>query len=109
MFIGMPPWTKKMASAKALLETLLRGELTEAQAEQLYRLGTEAFILSLLAASNRIAELYAQGNRQPSSPTTPSGKAPIYTRFNTSQRRSKKPGGKEGHPGARRAAPVKID
>ena len=91
---------------EALIAAALGGELTEVQARQLYALGPEAVTLALLNASRRIAELRADGPG--SSPATPSGMVPIYTKPNTPKRR-KKSGARQGHPGTRRQRPVKID
>ncbi len=91
-----------------MVEVALRGELTEAQARRLYRFGPEAVTLALLAASRRIAELQGASQAQPTSPSTPSGMVPIYTKPNTPKRR-KKAGAREGHPGHRRNRPTRID
>ena len=119
----------KANSIKALIDAAVRGELTQAQARQLYKQGPEAIILALLAASkriaeqdariaeqdvrishqdSRIAELQGQSNGQPLSPSTPSGMVPIYTKPDTPKRR-KRPGAKPGHRGHRRAKPKRID
>ena len=103
------------SEAAALVEAALRGELSEAQALRLYRLGSEAVKLALLAASKRIgeqgaliAELQSLAIQHTSSPSTPSGMIPIYEKP-TARKRPKKPGAKKGHPGARRSAPTRID
>ena len=88
-----------------LLDALFRGELTEAQADQLAALGTEAVRLALLAANRRFAQL------QPASslPSTPSGQVPVYQKPATDKRRRKEPGARDGHKGSRRKRPQKID
>jgi len=98
----------KASAAEALISAALRGQLTEAQARQLYREGPEVVTLALLAASKRIAELQAQSRAQPASPSTPSGMVPIYAKPNTPKRR-KKPGARKGHAGHRRKAPTRIN
>ncbi len=104
----MRPGKAKSATASGLVESALRGELTEAQAQRLGKENPEVLALALFAASKRIAELQTQRQGQQPSPSTPSGMVPIYTKPNTSKRR-KKPGAKDGHDGVRRARPVKID
>ena len=54
MYADMRPGKAKAMSAKALVEAALRGELTEAQARRLYKLGPEVVTLALLAAAKRI-------------------------------------------------------
>ena len=98
----------KANSVKVLIDAALCGELTKAQARQLYKQGPEAVILALLAASKRIAELQGQSNGEPPSASTPSGMVPIYTKPDTPKRR-KRPGAKPGHRGRRRAKPKRID
>jgi hypothetical protein len=91
-----------------LIAAALGGELTETQAQQLYALGPEAVALALLSVSRRIAVLQSTGNTSATSPSTPSGMVPVYTKANKSKRH-KKPGAKDGHQGVRRERPVKID
>ena len=67
--------------------------------------GPEAVRLALLAANARIAAL--QGSAV--SPATPSAAVPTHLKPQQQQRRRKKPGAKDGHPGARRKTPAKID
>jgi len=88
----------------ALLAALFRGELTEMQATRLAELGPEAVRLALLAANARFAQL--QSASCPVS--TPSGMVPVYQKPATPKRR-KKPGAKQGHAGARRRTPPRID
>jgi len=68
-------------------------------AEQEARLGEQDTV---------IATLQRQRETQQPSPSTPSGMVPVYTQPHTPERR-KKPGARNGHPGARRAAPWRID
>jgi len=106
-----------------IIGAAVAGELTEAQARQLYRLGPEAVCLALLAAAKRIAEQGAQITEQrvrmaqlelklkataQISPSTPSGQRPIYTKP-PGRRRRGRPGAKKGHAGARRAKPQRVD
>ncbi len=88
----------------ALIDAGLRGELTREQAERLATLGPEAVVLFSLALTRRVAELQAQVP----GPSTPSAMVPVHAKP-TVQRRRKKPGAKDGHAGARRKTPAKID
>ena len=92
-------------SVQVLIDIALRGELTEPQARRLADEDPAILAIGLLAASRHIAELQGVSN---DSPATPSGMVPIYAKANT-PKRHKKPGAKQGHPGARRPRPVKID
>lgn len=85
-----------------LLGRLFRGELSDADARRMARLGPEALTLALLAANARFAEL------QTPSASTPSAMVPVYEKPSTPRRR-KKPGAKAGHVGSRRKPPPKID
>ena len=91
----------------ALLARALRGELDEAQAGQLYRLGPEAVTLALLTLTRRIAELQPGGGVA-LTPATPSGMIPVYAKAAVPARRGR-PGARNGHPGHRRPAPPRID
>ncbi len=102
----MQPGTAK--SVDALVDAAVRGELDQAEALQRCRQSPELFILALLAAAKRIAQLQGRpGNQQPS-PSTPSGMVPVYAKPNARQR-GKKPGARKGHPGHRRQTPTRID
>jgi transposase len=85
-----------------LQNALLHGRLDEAQARRLAALGPEAVLLILMAANARIARL------QDPSPSTPPAMVPVYQKPST-RRGRKKPGAKNGHPGARRQTPERID
>jgi transposase len=87
-----------------LLRALHRGQLSEAQAERLARLGPEAVRLALLAANARIAQLQPH---EPS-PATPSGMVPVYQKP-AGAKRKKKPGARNGHVGVRRKRPAEIN
>jgi len=88
-----------------LVDAMLAGCLTEAQAALLAAAGPEAVRLALLAASARIAAL----GRGALSASTPSGAVPPHLKPAASKRRRKKPGAKDGHPGSRRKTPAKVD
>ena len=74
------------ADVQAMIAAALRGELSEAQAEQLARMGPEVTKLVLLAAARRIAEqnariseLQAKATKATKiDPSTPSGQRPVY-------------------------------
>lgn len=94
-----------------ILAAALRGELDEARARQLCSRGSEVMTLALLALARRIAELQSSSPTAgglAATPSTPSGMIPVYAKLSASKRR-KAPGAKEGHPGARRARPERID
>lgn len=95
-------------SVAGLVDAAVRGELDQAQTLRLCMECPELVTLALLAAGKRIAELENEGSGGQPSPSTPSGMVPIYSKPNTPKRR-KKPGARQGHPGARRQQPVKID
>ena len=99
---------------KGIIDAALRGQLDEALARKLHELGPEAVTLASLAMSRRIGEQGAplarlEGSNGSTSPSTPSGMVPIYTKANKSTRRRKKPGARVGHKGVRRQQPVRID
>jgi transposase len=101
-----------------ILAAALRGELDEPSARRLSNRGPEVTTLALLALARRIAEqatriaeLQSQARTvdgAAATPSTPSGMIPVYAKPAAFPRR-KKPGAKEGHPGARRARPERID
>jgi len=96
------PNADQQSDLDALLDRLFRGELSEADAARMAGLGPEVITLALMAANARFARLRAPD------PATPSAMAPVYEKPATPRRR-KKPGAKQGHAGARRKAPPKID
>jgi transposase len=89
----------------ALVDALLQGKLTAEDAARLAAAGDEMVLLALMAANARIASL-----QQPAAPhpSTPSAMVPVYQKP-PAPRRKKKPGARNGHPGSRRATPLKID
>lgn len=97
------------AELQALIEAALVGRLTEAQAEDLARCDASLLKSILLAAAQRIAELQSKMNgRGTTSPSTPSGQIPVYTKP-TAPKRKGKPGARNGHAGSRRQPPSRID
>jgi hypothetical protein len=111
---GMLPGKAK--AVQEIIDSAVRGTLTASQALALCRESPELVTLALLSAGKQIAELQrgatedgvpAHGTNS-LSPSTPSGMVPVYAKPSTPKRR-KKPGAKNGHPGARRAAPPRID
>jgi len=97
----------------AILDAALRGELTQAQAQQLYAYGPEAVAFVLLTITRHLAEQDAKiATRQAAdagpSPSTPSGMVPVHRKPNATRRR-RRPGARKGHPGTRRARPPRID
>ena len=88
----------KTPSSKTRIKFTL--PLTREEAERIDAMGPEARIYVMLELSARLA---GQDNSEPS-PSTPSGMVPVYAKPAASKR-SKKPGAKPGHPGARRAKP----
>ncbi len=92
-----------------LVAALQSGVCDQAAAQELYELGPDAVTLALLAAARRISELQVQSSRGVS-PSTPAGMRPIYTKPNAPRdRRRKRPGARDGHPGHRRPTPTRID
>ncbi len=94
-----------------ILAAALRGELDEPGARQLSNRGPEVTTLALLALARRIAELQSQARTvedAAATPATPSGMIPVYAKPSSSKRRQK-PGAQDGHPGARRTKPTRID
>jgi transposase len=97
--------TTPAPAVASLVDALLNGKLTEAQAAVLAAAGEEAVLLTLMAANARIAALQRP---QAASPSTPSAMVPVY-RKPPAPRRKRKPGAKPGHPGSRRPAPAEVD
>jgi len=83
--------------------------LTQEQADALPGLGSEAVAFFALAMARFVARLQSSGQPVGAvTPSTPSGMVPVYQKPSTPRRR-KKPGARDGHPGARRKTPEKID
>ena len=118
---GMPPGKAK--AVEEIIDAAGRGMLTASQALALCRESPELVTLALLSAGKRIAEQNVRitepqraskeggvpGDGSGSlSPSTPSGMVPVYAKPNTPKRR-KRPGAKNGHRGARRGRPARMD
>jgi len=86
------------------LEAMLGPQLTAEQARAIYKRGAEATVFALLT----LAKLLAEKKAGTVSPTTPSGMTPVYAKPSRRNQR-RKAGRQKGHPGSRRAAPVRID
>ena len=93
----------------------MRGEglgagLTDERAREIYRQGEEAVVFALLQQAKLLTEADHTGVAASNaiSPSTPSGMKPVYTKPPASSRR-KRPGRRNGHPGARRKVPNRID
>jgi len=105
----MDDQASKEAQLPSLLAAALDGTLTDEQAQQLAEADTDLVKLAWLAVSKRIAELQAKlAGAGKIGPATPSGQRPIYTKPKAPKRKGK-PGAKQGHPGARRPTPKRID
>ena len=101
----MRPETQPTSRVGLLVEAMLAGRLSDAQATVLSQAGPEAVRLALLAASGRIARLTPPALAA----STPSGMVPVYQKPAADKRRRKRPGAKRGHPGSRRKTPQEID
>ncbi len=83
-------------------------QLTAAEAERIYAQGQEAVVYALLQFAQMLAERQAAGV----TPATPSGMVPVYQKPAAAESkpgRTRKPGAKPGHVGARRPTPRRID
>jgi hypothetical protein len=89
------------------LEIELGPNLNAEEAEAIYEQGREAVVFALLKMAKLLAE--KQGRQSPpvDSASTPSGMTPVYLKDSTPRRR-KRPGQKEGHQGTRRRRPPVI-
>ena len=79
--------------------------MSQAQAEALPLLGSEAVTLFALSMAAHVAQMQTPAT----SVSTPSSMVPVYQKPAVDKRRRKKPGAKAGHPGSRRKPPAKID
>jgi transposase len=77
-------------------------QLTREDAAAIFAQGKEAVIFAILELAKQL------GSQQGISPSTPSGMVPVYQKPPV-KTRSKQPGRKAGHPGARRKPPARID
>ena len=92
----------------AAQDIAIGGELTREQAAAIYARGEDAVVFALLEMAKRLAE--AEGRNDPSAaPSTPSGMLPVYKKPAAKGRGKKRPGAKNGHVGARRERPQRID
>jgi transposase len=89
------------------LDVTLGPQLSEEEARAIYAMGQEAVIFALLELAGQLGR--AEGRcASVSSPATPSGMMPTHQKP-ARQKRGKKPGRKDGHPGSRRPPPEKVD
>ena len=88
-----------------LIEPLLGPQLTPEQARLIYEQGSEAVVFALLTLAKKLAEKQAAASADPS---TPSGMKAPYQKP-PGKKRHKQRGRNKGHPGSRRATPVRID
>jgi transposase len=91
------------------MERFVKANLSKEEAEELYALGRWAVVWTLLAITARWKAAAGAGDEEPVTPSTPSGQIPVYKKPNKSTRGRKQPGRKNGHPGARRKEPGRID
>lgn len=94
----------------ATLEIQVGPNLSSEQAEAIYHQGKDAVVFALLQLAKQLADqqaAQAAGSHQ--TPATPSGMKPPYAKPSASRRGKKKPGRKQGHPGARRQPPERVD
>jgi transposase len=98
------------ATAEPMRIAGLGAGLTEGQARDIYRLGEETVVFALLQLAQQLAESKGENRNNSNiiSPSTPSGMRPIYAKPPGSPRH-KRPGRKNGHPGACRSRPDRID
>lgn len=87
-----------------ILDAAQRGVLSRELAEALPLLGPEAVTFFALAMARHVEQL----QHPASSPSTPSAMVPVYQKPGVPPRR-KRPGARQGHEGARRTTPAKID
>jgi transposase len=80
--------------------------MSRAQAQAILDLPHEQALRAIMALIEK-AQKWEQANPA-TSPTTPSGMQPVYSKPRP-RRRARKPGRKPGHPGVRRAPPEHID
>src|SRR4051812_49348838 len=81
--------------------------LTEQQAREIYRQGEEAVVFALLTLAQSVGEPQAQPTPLVT-PTTPSAMIPAFLKPKADRRR-KRSGRENGHPGARRPTPDVIN
>ena len=100
-------WTNEQ-----IIEAAARGELSEAQIDELFERDPELAKLALIATMQAIRQLRggegANGSGE-SHPSTPPGQQPVYTKPNRRKKRGRKRGAKHGHTGHSRPHPDRID
>jgi transposase len=85
---------------RTIIDAVLRGDVSEAQAERVYELGRDAVTAFVLATAKRVAEMVPAPG-----PHTPPGSIPPYAKPGAKTRGRKKPGARAGHEGHRRPTP----
>jgi transposase len=90
------------------LESFVKANLTDEEVDNLFNLGPEAVRWAILEFSARLG-LYEKKDVSAPDANVPSGQIPVYKKPNRESRRRKKPGRKNGHPGARREVPERVD
>lgn len=88
------------AELRTIIDAVLRGDVSETQAERVYELGRDAVTAFVLATAKRITEMGPAPG-----PHTPSGSIPPYAKTSAPKRGRKKPGARTGHEGRRRPTP----
>lgn len=96
------------ATAEPMRVEGLGAGLSAEQAREIYRRGEEAVVFALLQLAKQLADSQRGGTPNTVSPSTPSGMRPVYTKPPSTSRK-KRPGRKNGHPGARRAQPDRVE
>ena len=99
-FVGMGMDATIQAELRTIIDALLRGDVSETQAERVYELGRDAVTAFVLATAKRITEMGPAPG-----PHTPSASIPPYAKPSAPTRGRKKPGARAGHKGRRRPTP----
>jgi transposase len=95
--------------SEQVIAAAARGELSEAQIEQLLEDDPRLAKLAFIAAVQAVTQLRDKSTAADHpDPATPSGQQPVYTKPNRAGR-GKKRGAKVGHKGHRRPTPPQID
>jgi len=88
------------AELRTIIDAVLRGDVSETQAERVYELGRDAVTAFVLATAKRITEMGPAPG-----PHTPSASIPPYAKPSAPTRGRKRPGARAGHKGRRRPTP----
>jgi transposase len=107
LILALFPWANTMTDQAVATAVPLGPALTEAQAREIYRQGEEAVVFALLSLAQKLAEPHAS-SAPAVTPTTPSAMIPTFLKPRADRRR-KRPGRENGHPGSRRPTPEVID